>query len=265
MDNGKILPYQHIVITGASSGIGAALALFYARMYRHARLSLHGRNSDRLQTIVCQCLELGADVSFIASDIMDNGTLAQWLHEQDQIKPIDLIIANAGISGGPQDDIIESVAQTSRIFDTNFYGVIHTVFPLLPKMIDRRHGHIVLMSSLAGYCGMASAPSYSVSKMAVRAYGDALRGQLAPKNITVTVICPGFIKTPMTDINEFEMPFLMTPEDAAQKIAHGIERKKAVVAFPFPLYALTRIMASLPGSVRDMILQRLPAKKAMHH
>jgi short-subunit dehydrogenase len=127
-------------------------------------------------------------------------------------------------------------------------------------MTARGHGQIALMASLAAFHGFPGAPAYCASKAAVRVWGEALRGEYAAKGVGVSVICPGYVKTPMTDANDFPMPFLMSPERAASIIMRGLARNKARIAFPWPMYAAIRLIAALPPGLTDPLFARLPKK-----
>lgn len=249
-----------IFITGASSGLGRALALAYAAPGK--TLLLTGRDATRLEETSSVCKQKGAVVEIIVVDVIDKGALEKQILLWDDTHPIDLVIANAGISGGSGGPDGESDAQLRRIMATNLDGVFNTVNPLISRMTARKKGQVALMSSLAGLRGLPSAPAYSVSKVAVRAYGEALRPLLGPEGVEVNVICPGFIRTPMTAVNDFPMPFLVEPEKAAENIKRGLAGNKARIAFPWPLYFILRLIASLPLCLADFILGRAPKKPA---
>lgn len=242
-----------ILITGASSGIGQALALLYATPGR--RLLLTGRHAERLAAIQKECRARGAEVEVCAIPVTDKAAFRKQITDWDDKTPIDLVIANAGISGGSSagsgfDDII----------DINLDGTFNTVQPLIPRMTARKKGQIALMSSMAGWRGMPNAPAYSVTKVAVRAYGEATRPLLAKNNVGVSVIFPGFIKTPLTDANNFHMPFLISAEEAAVKIKSGLEKNCARIAFPWQMLVLSRLIAALPLWLGDIILMKAPKK-----
>ncbi|HEV7370013.1 SDR family NAD(P)-dependent oxidoreductase [Arenibaculum sp.] len=249
-----------ILITGASSGLGAALARHYAAP--GITLVLTGRNPERLDAVARDCAAAGADVRSAAADVTDRAFLADWLPRMDAGAPIDLAIANAGISAGTGGEG-ESPEQARRIFATNLDGVLNTVHPLLPAMRARRRGQIALMSSLASFRGFPGAPAYCASKAAVRVYGEALRGELAREGIGVSVICPGFVRTPMTDVNAFRMPFLMDAGRAAGIIRRGLERNAARIAFPWPTYLGAWMLGVLPAGLADRLLAAAPAKGGM--
>lgn len=249
---------ETIFITGASSGIGRALALLYAGPGK--TLFLTGRNPDRLSEVTKACTEKGACVLASSICVTDRAALEDQVRRWDDLHPIDLVIANAGISGGTGKDGGETAEQFIEIVETNFDGTLNTIHPLLPRMKARRRGQIVLMSSMAGFRGLPSAPAYSVSKVAVRALGEALRPLLAQDNIGVSTIHPGFIKTPMTDVNAFPMPFLMEVDDAARIIRTGIEKNKAIIAFPWQMRLLMIYLLALPRGLADWVLSKAPKK-----
>jgi short-subunit dehydrogenase len=246
---------KSILITGASSGIGAALALSYATPDVH--LFLSGRDQNRLSKIAQSCREKGANVFEQVVDVSDQGAMAAWILKADSRSPLDLVIANAGISGGSS---AENDERSRQIFTTNVDGVLNTVSPIIPQMITRKHGQLALMSSLAGFRGMPSAPAYSASKAAVKSYGEALRGSLQNDGIKVSVICPGFVESRITDANKFYMPFFMKGPKAAEIIKRGLAHNKPRIAFPFPMYAAIWLTSVLPMAIIDPIMNRLPKK-----
>ncbi|MGI9485179.1 MAG: SDR family NAD(P)-dependent oxidoreductase [Geminicoccaceae bacterium] len=244
-----------VLITGASSGIGKALALNYAAAGR--RLFLQGRNVGRLNEVASVCTEAGADVHTKMLDVTDRAAMAAWIEAADRRSCLDLVIANAGVSGRSSND----PDPVRTMFRVNVEGVLNTVEPVLPALLGRGCGHIALVSSLAGFRGMPTAPGYTASKAAVRTYGEGLRGKLMGQGIAVSVICPGFVKTSMTDANPFPMPLMMTPERAASIIRRGLDRRAARIAFPFRLYLAMRLVAALPPAWVDPLLQRFQGKE----
>lgn len=241
----------HILITGASSGIGAALALLYAAP--DARLSLHGRSAERLARVAAEAEKRGAMVSTTTGDVSDAEDMAAWIAAMDRLQPLDLVIANAGVSRG-SDTGGADAAQTKALFATNWDGVLNTIHPALALMLGRNRGQIAIISSLAGYRGFGGSAAYCASKAAVRVYGEALRAEMAPHGIKVNVVCPGFIKTPMTDVNPFPMPFLMDAVKAARIIRAGLEQNRARIAFPLIMHALAQFIAWLP---QDWVNRRM--------
>lgn len=250
--------HKHIVITGASSGIGAALAREYAAP--GIRLGLLGRNAERLAEIRSDCELRGADVESASIDVTDAEGMAAWLGAFDARSPVGLLVANAGISGGSGGGG-DADASTRRIFATNVDGVVNTVLPLAARMAERGGGQIAIVSSLAGMRGLPSAPAYSASKAAVKAYGEALRGSLGKRGVKVSVVCPGYVKTPLTDVNTFPMPFLMGGEQAAKRIRRGLERNRPRIAFPLRLYLPLWVLSCLSPRLTDWFFARLPEKR----
>ncbi|PKU26064.1 SDR family NAD(P)-dependent oxidoreductase [Telmatospirillum siberiense] len=249
---------RNVLITGASSGLGRALALAYAKDGGY--LFLSGRDGPRLGEVADACRILGAQASTALIDVTDAGRMAEWITRSDGTAPLDLVIANAGISAGTGTTGDETAEQTRRIFKVNFDGVINTVLPAIDAMRPRRTGQIALMASLAGFRGMPTAPAYCASKAAVRIWGEGMRGVLARDGIGLTVICPGFVETPMTAVNRFPMPFLMSAEKAGQLMRRGIDANRARLAYPWPMALVIWMMSILPPGWTDPFLARLPAK-----
>lgn len=257
MTSSKSGPPRSILITGASSGIGEALALEYAGP--SVSLFLSGRDERRLSAVADACRARDAAVEASVVGVTDRTAMESWLLASDGRNPLDLVIANAGISGGTSGNG-EGPAQTRRIFEVNVTGLLNTVLPAIPPMRRRGRGQIALVSSAASFRGMPGAPAYSASKAAVRAYGEALRGALAPSGIRVSVICPGFVRSRMTDANSFPMPFLMDADRAARIIRRGLERDRGRIAFPWPTYAAAWLMGTLPPGLTDPLFRKLPRK-----
>lgn len=250
---------KNILITGASSGLGTALAEEYAKP--GVTLYLLGRNEKRLESVAENCRKHGAIAHIKSIDVTDAESMENYIRQADSIEPIDLLIANAGISAGTGGATEEST-QVRKIFATNIDGVINTVQPVIPLMLSRKSGQIAIISSLAGIRALPSSPAYSASKACVRYYGEALRGNLLKHNVLVSVICPGYVITPMTDVNNFPMPFLMTAQKAAQIIARGLERGKGRIAFPRRLFIPLWWLSCLSPIITDFIFSHLPAKRA---
>lgn len=244
---------SHILVTGASSGIGAALARRYAGP--GVRLSLLGRDRERLEAVALACRTRGADTAIRLCDVRDANAMQGFIEEIDAQLPIAMAIANAGIGGA---QVIarasgESAETARAIFEINVVGVVNTVVPLLPRLVARGKGHLVIMSSLAAFVALPEAPAYSASKAAVRMYGEALRRLLAPRNIRVSVVCPGFVETPMSASLPGPRPLLWNVERAADVIVAGLARGKREICFPWQLAMLAKISAGLPAG----IVQRL--------
>lgn len=248
---------RSILITGASSGLGEALARHYAQPRR--TLFLSGRNAQRLEEVAHDLRARGADVFTRVIDVTDRDGMAAWIAECDGVRALELVIANAGISGGTSLGG-ESEAQTRAIFAVNVDGVINTVLPAVAAMRSRRAGHVAIMSSLASFRGMPGAPAYCASKAAVRVWGEGLRGELARDNIHLSVICPGFVVSRMTAVNDFAMPFLMKADRAAAIMARGLAANRGRISYPWQMAALSWMAAALPDRLMDWIARRMPAK-----
>lgn len=270
---------RSILITGASSGIGAALAAAYA--VPGTSLHLGGRDRGRLGLVVERCRMQGSLATGTAVDVTDAPGMARWIAESDKRQRLDLVIANAGVSAGGEAGVAtesslapeDASAVTRRVFATNIDGVANTVLPALELMraraapADGRYrpgwrGQIAIVSSLAGMRGFPGAPAYSASKAAEKAWGEALSARLRDDNIAVSVVLPGFVDTPMTERNPFPMPMLMTADEAARTIRRRLARRRARIAFPFPLYLLAWLVAALPAFLVDPILAALPDKRS---
>ncbi|MEP4377637.1 MAG: SDR family NAD(P)-dependent oxidoreductase [Alphaproteobacteria bacterium] len=233
----------HVLITGASSGIGAALAVAYAAPDRS--LSLGGRNIARLDAVADACRAKGARCETRRTDVTDPVSMTAWLKHADANCPLDLVVANAGISAGTIKLGSAPDASDAEIFATNVDGVVNSVEPVLARMLARDAGQIAIMSSLAGFRAFGAAPAYCASKAAVRFYGEGLRRAYRRSAVGISVICPGFVRSPMTDANNFRMPMLMDADQAARRIVRGLAAGKSRIAFPLPLYLGIRMLAFL--------------------
>lgn len=248
---------QSILITGASSGIGAALAQEYAAS--DVYLALSGRNSERLSEVAMACRSAGATVRSSVLDVTDRSSVEAWVAGVDGEQSLDLVVANAGISGGTAAGG-EAAEQARAIFRTNVHGALNTVHAAVGAMRKRGQGQIAIVSSLAGFRGYPGAPAYSASKAAVRVYGEALRGELATAGIDVSVVCPGYVRSRMTAANTYPMPMLMDGERAARIIRRGLAKNRARIAFPWPVYAAAWMLGVLPPWLIDPLMARLPKK-----
>jgi short-subunit dehydrogenase len=243
-----------ILITGATSGIGKHLAILYAN--RGYNLYLTGRNKGRLAEIKEICLEKGVKVEAKLQDVKNYQQMEDFINSIDNL---DMVIANAGISSGTSSGL-EEFSKIKEVFDINLYGVLNTITPAINKFKEIGKGQVVIVSSLASYRGMSGSPAYCSSKAAVRVYGEALRDLLRDDNIKVNIVCPGFIRSGITDQNNFKMPFFMETEKAVKIIAKGIDKNKAVIAFPFPMAFMAWFMMCLPTCVSSLITRFLPKK-----
>lgn len=245
---------RSVLITGASGGIGAALARAYAAPAM--LLALTGRDSRRLQVVAADCRAAGASVETALIDITDDAAIAAWLTRIDHARPLDLVIANAGVlSGGlvPGGDG-ESLAEVRRIMDTNFGGTCNTIHAAISLMRARRRGQIALISSIAAVRGLPYFAAYSASKAALKIYGEALGTWLRREGVAVSVVLPGYIETPMSQQFTGPKPFMISAERAAGiikgRLAHGRRR----IAFPWPLHLGAVILSHLPAWFADALL-----------
>lgn len=247
---------RHIVITGASAGIGRALALGYARP--GVVLGLVGRDVTRLNESAAACRALGASVLPGQLDVRQADSMEAWLDEFDGAHPIDLLIANAGVASTLASAADwEQLERTTRIMEANFLGTMHAVLPAVERMRKRRCGRVVMVASLAALRGMAVSPAYCASKAAIKVYADAVRPILRREGVSVTVVLPGFVKTAMSDVFPGEKPFMWSAERAADHIRRKIEAGRAEIAFPGPLAFGMRLLTLLPVTMADAILSRL--------
>jgi short-subunit dehydrogenase len=248
-------PFSVVIITGASSGLGASLAKAYAAP--HVALGLHGRDRQRLEATARVCEAQGATVNTAIIDVTDAPAMASWLREFDSRHPVDLLIANAGTSAGPDPDSPSEGAETAaRQVGVNLLGAINTIEPLLPALCARRRGRVAAVASIAAYRGLPYSPGYCASKAGLRAYAEALRPRLEPHRIGVTVVCPGFFDSPMTDRFDGPTPFLLSTDGAARIVKRGIDRGRRRVAFPWPLVLGLRFCDIAPAVIGDSILRR---------
>ena len=247
---------KSILITGASAGIGESLALHYAQP--GVTLFLGGRDEARLSAVAEACREKGAEAFTWVGNVTDADAMEGWVFESNAKVPLNLVIANAGIAAGSATVRGLHDAAT-RAFEINVNGVFNTVHPALTVMADRplpvADAQIAIVSSVMGYIGTARSPAYSSSKGALKSYGEGLRGAFKGVGIGVTVICPGYVITPMMGPNAADYPFAMEADKAASVIARGLARNKARVTFPWQVRFLARFAMNLPGFLMDRVNQ----------
>jgi NAD(P)-dependent dehydrogenase (short-subunit alcohol dehydrogenase family) len=236
---------RHVLVTGASSGLGRALAHAYAAPGR--RLTLLGRDAARLAEVAEAVEARGAAAASVVVDVRARDAMTAAITRADDARPLDLVIANAGIAAG---------ADPRDVLEVNTLGVWHTVAPAAARMAARGHGQLALVSSLAGRRGLPGAGPYCASKAAVRVLAESLRVDLAPRGVRVSAIVPGFVDTPLTRRNRFAMPWLTTPEAAAERIRRGLERDRAEIVFPRRLALAVRGLTLLPNGIAEVLLRR---------
>lgn len=230
--------FKNIVISGASSGIGAELAIQLAG--QGVTLCLLGRDAERLNEVCEKCQTQGASASTHIVDVRDDQHMHDLLLELDDQHLFDLVIASAGV--GRQYEDTDFIRFTTEI---NVFGVLNMVEPLLPRLKERNKGQVAVLSSLAGFRTFGRPAGYSASKAWVRLYGEALRGQYAKYGVGVSVVCPGFVKTPMVQ-NAPKNMSVMPVEKAVEKIIRGLKRNNGRIIFPFHQAFFIWLISTLP-------------------
>ena len=241
------------IITGASSGIGWALAKQLAA--QRCKVGLIARRQDRLETLAAEIRESGGESAWAVADVASWEQTRNAIGSLRQLGPIDLLIANAGVSS---TTAIEppNTAEVAHMFQVNVLGMIHAIDAVLPEMLERKQGHIAGISSLGAYKGIPGEQGYAASKAAMNTYLEGLRVQLRKRGIAVSTICPGFIKTPMTDVNEYPMMFLMSAEEAARRILRALRRRRKVYNFPWQTALLMKLLRWLPDRTVHRIFRK---------
>ena len=245
-------PPGRIIITGASDGIGAALARHYASP--RTILGLIARRPVLLERLAGELP--GTCANYIA-DVRDPTAMQQAAAAfMRQHEVPDLVIANAGVSKGTLTEAPEDEPAFREVFDTNVIGMINTFRPYIAPMRERGHGLLVGIASVAGYRGLPGASAYSASKAAAISYLESLRVELRGSGITVITICPGYIATAMTADNPYRMPFIMSADKAAAKMAAIIARRKTYAVIPWQMAIVARLMHVLPRFLYDPLASR---------
>jgi len=240
-----------IVITGATSGIGRALALHYAQ--HGVTLGLLGRRQELLTTTATECTTRGAAVMPAALDVQDEAGMRVYAEQFIlQAQGIDLVIANAGV-GEPDDLGSGNAAYHTHIFAVNVIGLLHTLLPFIPQMMRQRQGHLVAIASVASFRALPGSTTYAATKIAVRALMEGYGWELRRHGIVTTTINPGFVVSEMTARNQFRMPFLLPTDVAARKIARAIERRRRSYTFPWPMAIAARLLPCIPGAILGRI------------
>lgn len=243
-----------VLITGASSGIGRGLAAELGK--RGAKLGLVARRGEVLAELVNEILRGGGHAIALPADVKDAASIRQAaLKLREEYGPIDLLVANAGI-GATTDPAKLDAAEVAGVINVNVIGASNSVAAVVPEMVERGQGQLVVISSLAAYRGLPKSAAYCASKAAVSAFFESLRLDLQPKGIDVTIIHPGFIKTPLTAGRHAQMPFLMELDDAVATIVRVIEKRKKSYAFPWQLASIVRAGLIMPNFMYDWISRR---------
>ena len=245
-----------VFITGASSGIGEALARHYARSSR--ALGLAARRKDQLDALAASlkvdCATYALDVSDAEACVRAAGDFIQRFGAPD------LVIANAGVSVGTHGDDPADMAKLRRVLDVNVVGLAATLAAFAPSMRAAKHGTLCGIASVAGFRGLPGAGAYSSSKAAVISWLESLRVELRGSGVSVVTICPGYIDTPMTQVNRYRMPFLLPADEAARRMARAIDARRRFAVIPWQMAIAGRIMRLLPIAIYDRLTARAPRK-----
>ena len=252
-----------VFITGASSGIGEGLALALARA--GASLGLLARREDLLQGIAEQIKALGRPVAYALTDVSDRDNVEKSVATlREKLGEPDLMIANAGYGVLINSKRFNS-EKSAQVFQVNLLGAIYSIGAVLPGMVQRGQGHVVAVSSAAGFRGLPNMGSYSASKAGLTTFMESLHADLIGTAVAVTTVHPGFVKTPMTDVNKFPMPFLVERDEAVAIILRGLEKRRARIEFPWPVIWMMKLVHIMPASLWSLsarLLKRIaPAKK----
>lgn len=242
------------MITGASSGIGRGLAVELAR--RGAKVGLVARRADALAEVVREIEASGSEALASPGDVASPSSIAAAADKvRAGLGPIDVLIANAGIAP-TKDAAALRGEEVADVMNVNVIGAANSVAAVVPQMVALGHGHLVAISSLAAYRGVPKSAAYCASKAAVSAFFESLRLDLGPRGIDVTIIHPGFIKTPLTADRKAQMPFLMELDDAVQKIVRAIGKRRKRYSFPWQLATIVRAGMIMPIFMYDWLSRR---------
>lgn len=247
--------FQYILITGASSGIGQELAQCYASP--NTTLYLTGRNPDALAQTALACQQQGATVHYHTFDITDNDQLSQFL--STITTPLDLIIANAGASGGNRiNGTPESLETIDTLINVNLRAPIRLTRLLIDKLRQQKQGHFVYVSSVMAFRGFSHSPTYCATKAGLKAYSEGLRAWLRPDNIHVSIVYPGFVKTAMSDRIDSPKPLMMSAKKAAKIIQYRLAKNAPIIRLSLLYYYAVRLMDLLPLKWIDRLMSLTP-------
>lgn len=246
--------FGHVAVTGASSGIGAALAETHAA--NGILLSLAGRDEKRLASVADRCRRLGAEVATTVVDVRDHAAVAAWIAAADDRRPLDLVYANAGIGGttAVAGEIGEDPAVAAALVATNLGGVVATAGAAIERFVPRGSGRVVLIGSLAGQVGLPHSPVYSATKAGVAVYADGLRRLVGPRGVGVTLVEPGFVRTPMSVGVPGSGVLPWSAKRAAEVVSRAAATGRPIVRFPWPLALALAGLRLLPRRLADAIL-----------
>ena len=244
-----------VLLTGASSGIGEGLAVALAR--RGAIIGLIARRREMLEDLAVRCEAAGGIARVLACDVTDAEAIAAAASKfREEFGKIDILIAKAGIGGNDDRTRSYDPESVKKVIDINLLGAVNAVYAVVPDMIVRHSGHLVAISSLAGFRGLPKSAAYSASKAGMTAFFESVRLDVADKGVSVTIIQPGFIRTPLTSGRANKMPFLMELDDAIPHFINAIEKRKRFAAFPWQLATFVRAGKFIPAWLYDRIAGR---------
>ena len=244
-----------VFLTGASSGIGEGLAVALAK--RGAIVGLVARRREMLVDLANRSEGAGGTARVFPADVTDAAAIAQAADSfREEFGHIDIMIANAGIGGNDDKTRSYDPESVKQVIDINLLGAVNSIHAVVPEMIDRGSGQIVAISSLAGFRGLPKSAAYSASKAGMTAFFESVRLDVADKGVSVTIIQPGFIRTPLTSGRANKMPFLMELDDAIPHFIKAIEKRKRFAAFPWQLATLVRAGKFMPSWFYDRIAGR---------
>ncbi len=247
---------MRVFITGASSGIGAALAAHYAA--QGAQLGLVARRAGALSELARR---LPGEPALYRADVADAGAMQQSARDfMARFGLPDIVIANAGVSVGTLTEHAEDIDAFGRLMQTNVVGLAVTFQPFVAPMRAARRGRLAGIASVAGVRGIPGAGAYSASKAAAIAYLEALRIELKPSGVKVVTVCPGYVATPMTAANPYRMPFILPADVAARRIARVIDAGRSYAVVPWQMALVARAMRLLPNAVFDRLFRRAGRK-----
>lgn len=242
---------MRVIISGASSGIGEALARFYA-----SDASVLGLVARR----ACNT-SLAGKVSCYSADVTDAARMQEVAGDfVARHGAPDLVIANAGVGVGTRGDDVADIAKLRRVLEVNLVGLATTLAAFAPAMRAAGGGTLAGIASVAGFRGLAGNGAYSASKAAAIKWLEALRVELHGSGVSVVCVCPGYIDTPMTRVNRFRMPFLLSADDAARRIARAIAARRRLAVIPWQMAAVSVLLRMMPGWIYDRLAARAPRK-----
>ncbi len=244
-----------VFLTGASSGIGEALTIAMAK--QGAVLGLVARREELLKELAIMCEQVGGKARYFAVDVTDADAISAAAESlRNEFGKIDILIANAGVGGNNAETRNFDARAVAQVININLLGAVNAVSAVLPQMLKNKSGQLVAVSSLAGFRGLPKSAAYSASKAGMTAFFESVRLDVQHQGVMVTIIQPGFIKTPLTSGRGNKMPFLMELDDSIPLFLNAIERGKKFAAFPWQLATFVRLARVFPANLYDRIAGR---------